>query len=159
MLLFNKPPQTQATATATTKTMTTPAPDLTRVTLSSTTATAASSSMRVPPYLPAKFSRWFNIASPKKPKLVIKLIFEMDTPPKAPLMRQLVKGSAIFIETHNDHQKRFAHIPKCSNEASATCCKPLSMNSFRKFSIYWELEQKMLLMDCTKGHYGFVGEW
>jgi hypothetical protein len=126
MLLFNKPPQeTQATTTTTSKTsMATPAPDLTtRATPTTTTTTAvsssSSSSLRVPSYLSVRLpQRLFNIASPNKPKLAMELIFEMDTPQKVPLMREeLVNGSTLFIETHNNQQKIFTHIPKFSNEA------------------------------------------
>ena len=43
----------------------------------------------------------------------------MDTPQKAPLMREIVKGySTMFIETYNNQQKCFVHIPKCLTEAS-----------------------------------------
>jgi hypothetical protein len=60
----------------------------------------------------------FNIASPNKP-LAMELIFEMDTPQKVSFMRELVKGSIIFIETQNNQKKSCVHIPRCSNEASA----------------------------------------
>ena len=44
----------------------------------------------------------------------------MDTPQKAPLMREIVKGSStIFIETHSNQHKCFVHIPNCSTEAFA----------------------------------------
>jgi hypothetical protein len=43
----------------------------------------------------------------------------MDTPPKVPFMRELVKGSTMFIETLNNEQKLFVHIPKCTTEKSA----------------------------------------
>jgi hypothetical protein len=72
-------------------------------------------------YSPVKLSQRFNISTPDKPKLVMELICDMDTPQKAPLMREIVKGSSasMFIETHNNQQKYFVHIPKCSTEASA----------------------------------------
>jgi hypothetical protein len=117
VLLFNKPPQTQAAAT--TKTAATLAPDLTRATPFNTTSTAASSPLRVSSYFPEQLSSRFNIASPNKPKLAMELIFEMDTSPKMPLMRDFVKGSTTLIETHKDQPKSFVDIPKCWNEAYA----------------------------------------
>jgi hypothetical protein len=49
----------------------------------------------------------------------MELIFEMDSPQNAPLMRELVKGPTRFIDKHNNQQKPCVHIPKCSNEAYA----------------------------------------
>jgi hypothetical protein len=76
-----------------------------------TTATSAS---------PVK-SLWqkFDFSSPEKRKLAMELVSEMDTPQKATLMRELVKGSKISIECHNNTSKKFVHIPQCSNLSSA----------------------------------------
>jgi hypothetical protein len=49
----------------------------------------------------------------------MELVSEMDTPQKAPLMRELVKGSSITIETLNNSSKKFIHVPQCSNQPSA----------------------------------------
>jgi hypothetical protein len=115
MLLFDKPPQTQTTES--------PVPGSAPETPSTTPAVAAAASplLRQPSdYSPVKLAQRFNILTLDKPKLVMKLICNMDTPQKAPLMREIVKGSStMFIETHNNQQKCFVHIPKCSTEASA----------------------------------------
>jgi hypothetical protein len=66
-----------------------------------------------------KLSQLFNIASLDKPKLVMELVFEMDTPQKAPLMRELVKGSTIFIETHNNQQKMLYTFQNARMKSSA----------------------------------------
>jgi hypothetical protein len=70
----------------------------------------------------------FDFSSPEKQKLAMELVSEMDTPQKAPLMRELVKGSKISIECHNNTSKKFVHIPQCSNLSSA-----MSQNTKYKF--------------------------
>ncbi len=100
-------------------------PGLAQATPSATPTSAAAAAdcplLRQPSdYSPVKLSQRFNISTPDKPKLVMELICDMDTPQKAPLMREIVKGSStMFIDTHNNQQKCFVHIPKCSTEASA----------------------------------------
>ena len=100
-----------------------PVPGSAPATPSTTPAVAAAASplLRQPSdYSLVKLAQRFNISTPDKPKLVMELICDMDTPQKAPLMREIVKGSStMFIETHNNQQKCFVHIPKCSTEASA----------------------------------------
>jgi hypothetical protein len=49
----------------------------------------------------------------------VELICKICTPQRVPLMRELVKGSTMFIETHNNQQTYFVHIPKCTTEKSA----------------------------------------
>jgi hypothetical protein len=50
----------------------------------------------------------------------MEFVSEMDTPQKVPaLMRELVKGSTISIECHNNQSKKCVHIPQCSSDASA----------------------------------------
>jgi hypothetical protein len=115
MKLFDKRSQTLATMTSTT-TMDTTTDSTTDTTPPTTTTGAASPSV---PSSPVKLSQRFNITSPDKPKLAMELISEMDTPTKAPLMRKLVNGSTITIETLNNTQKKYIHIPQCSNELSA----------------------------------------
>jgi hypothetical protein len=39
----------------------------------------------------------------------MELVSEMDTPQKAPLMRELVKGLSITIETRNNSKKVYTH--------------------------------------------------
>jgi hypothetical protein len=116
MLLFDKPPQTHTTTES-------PVPGSAPATPSTTPAVAAAASplLRQPSdYSPVKLSQRFNISPPDKPKLVMELISDMDAPQKAPLMREIVKGSStMFIETHNNPQNCFVHIPKCLTEASA----------------------------------------
>ncbi len=94
MNLFHKP----SVALMTTADTTTP---------TTTTSTAASLMPLVVYYLP------------RRKKLVMELVSEMDTPQKAPLMRELVKGSTLTIETLNNTNKKFVHIPQCLNQLSA----------------------------------------
>jgi hypothetical protein len=101
-LLDNNQPQTTKETTAAT-----------------TTATPTTTTTAAPAHSPVKLIQHFNITSPEKPKLAMELVCEMDTPQKAPLMRKLVKGSTITIETLNNSPKKFIHIPQCSNESSA----------------------------------------
>jgi hypothetical protein len=126
MLLFKKPPPTEATATttattttATTSTTTTPTP---------TTAAAAASPLRVTDS-PMKLSQKFNISSPDKFNLTMELVCDFDTPQRAPLLRELVKGSSLSIEALNNKDKTFIRVPQCSNEASA-----MSQNVKHKFA-------------------------
>jgi hypothetical protein len=42
----------------------------------------------------------------------------MDTPEKAPLMRELLKGSTITVESVNNKPKKFIYIPRCSSQSS-----------------------------------------
>jgi hypothetical protein len=108
MLLFNKPPpQTHTTTTESPVPGSAPATPLTTPAV----AAAASPLLRQPSYYsPVKLAQRFNISTPDKPKLVMELM---------PLMREIVKGSSTMLETHNNQQKCFVHIPKCSTEASA----------------------------------------
>ena len=129
MLLFNKPRPPEATATTTTAaaTMTTSTVDITRI-ATTTAATAGASSPPVP-HSPVKLSQQFHISSPDKQRLAIELVCDMDTPQKAPLVRELVKGSSFYVETLNNQKKKYIHIPQCSNEASA-----MSQNVKHKFA-------------------------
>ena len=63
-----------------------------------------------------KMYQKFKITSPDKHKLAMELVCEMDTPQKVPFMRELVKGSTMVIETLNNKQKSFVHIPRCATE-------------------------------------------
>ena len=134
MLLFDKPPQTHTTTTESPVPGSAPA---TPLTTPDAVAAAASPSLRQPSdYSPVKLSQRFNISTPDKPKLVMELICDMDTPQKAPLMREIVKGSStMFIETHNNQHKCFVHIPKCSTEASA-------MSQMIKYKFVQERDRK-----------------
>jgi hypothetical protein len=106
MNLFYIPSQTLCNMTAASMTTTTTTTDTTTPTAPTPiTTTTASSPLRVPS-LPVKLIQHFNITSPDKPKLTMELVSEMDTPQKAPLMRELVKGSTITIETLNNSQKK-----------------------------------------------------
>jgi hypothetical protein len=100
MNLFDKPLSQTSCSTSTTETSTTTTTTKTdtKIPTSTTTTTAASTPLSVPSS-PVKLSQHFNISSPDKPKLAMELVSEMDTPQKAPLMRELVKGSSITIET------------------------------------------------------------
>jgi hypothetical protein len=89
MNLFDKPSQTLCSTIA--SSMTTPTMTTDTTTPKPTTTTAAASSPLSEPSLPVKMSQCFNITSPNKPKLAMELVSEMDTPQKAPLMRELVK--------------------------------------------------------------------
>jgi hypothetical protein len=141
MNLFDKPSQTLCRTAAASTTSTTTTTDTTTTTPNTTTTTAASSPLRVPS-LPVKLSQHFNITPPNKLKLAMELVTEMDTPKEASLMRELVKGSTITIETLNNSQKKCIHIPQFSDQPSASC-KMLSINLFKKLSTpCWELEPK-----------------
>jgi hypothetical protein len=154
-LLFNKPPQTHMTTTES------PVPGSAPATPSTTPAVAAAASplLRQPSdYSLVKLAQRFNISTPDKPKLVMELICDMDTPQKAPLTREIVKGySTVFIETHNNQQKSFVHIPKCLTEAS-------TMSQMIKYKFVQEIVNILgggavnVVGGCTKGCYGFVGE-
>jgi hypothetical protein len=117
MLLFDKPPQTYTTTTESPVQGSAPATPWTTPAV----AAAASPLLRQPSdYSPVNLAQRFKISTSGKPKLVMELICDMDTPQKAPLMREIVKDSStIFIETNNNQQKYFVHIPKCLTEASA----------------------------------------
>jgi hypothetical protein len=99
--LFDKAPQTEV---ATTK----PAPVITTTPTPTATSTA-----------PVKFHHQLDMSSPDKRRLAFEVVSEMATPQKVPLMRELVKGSTISIETLNNQTKKYVHIPQCSSEASA----------------------------------------
>jgi hypothetical protein len=88
--------------------------------LSASLELSGSSPLSVPSP-PVKLSQRFNITSSNKPKLAMELVSEMNTPQKAPLMRELVKGSTMTVpvETLNNSKKKFIHIPQCSNQPSA----------------------------------------
>jgi hypothetical protein len=105
--LFDIPPSTKAAAIHTN----------TETTAATNTATAAAASTLIP----VKLSLQFKISSPTKSRLVMELIYMMATPQKVPLMRELVKGSTLSVQTHTNQSKKYVHIPKCSSEASATC--------------------------------------
>jgi hypothetical protein len=105
MLLFKKPPGTP--------TLSVPPPQATSASSPTTGASGENT------YSPVKLAERFNISTPEKTKLAMELVCEMDTPRKVPIMRELVKGSTMFIETHNNQRKSFVHIPKCSTEKSA----------------------------------------
>jgi len=107
--LFDKPPE--RTTTETTTTETSAAAETTTMHVAADVATAV--------YSPVKLVQRFNISSPDKSRLAMELISEMATPEKEPLMRELVKGATISIESLNNQQKKYVHIPQCSNEASA----------------------------------------
>jgi hypothetical protein len=115
MRLFDKSAAT--TTTTANPTTTTPAP----ISVETTTANDAASPIK-------KLSQRFNITSPDKPKLAMELVCEMDTPQKAPLMRELMKGPTLTIETLNNQQKKFIRVPQCSKESSA-----MSQNVKHKF--------------------------
>jgi hypothetical protein len=102
--LFDTPPWTTPTKTTTTETTAAAA---------TTTTTAAAA------YSPVKLVQRFNISSPDKSRLAMELVSEMASPQKVPLMRELVKGATISIESHNNQSKKYVHIPQCSSEASA----------------------------------------
>jgi hypothetical protein len=77
MLLFDKPPQTHTTTTESPVPGSAPATPLTTPAV----AAAASPLLRQPSdYSPVKLSQRFNISTPGKPKLVMELICDMDTP-------------------------------------------------------------------------------
>jgi hypothetical protein len=109
MNLFDKPSQTLC-STATASITTTPTTTYMTTPMPTTTTTAASSPPLIVPSLPVKLIPRFNITSPDKPKLVMELVSEMDSPQKAPLVRELVKGSTLAIETLNNSHKKFIHI-------------------------------------------------
>lgn len=105
MRLFDKSPNMADTGTTTT-TASTP------MTAENSTVNDCASPIK-------KLSQRFNITSPGKPKLAMELVCKMDTPQKAPLMRELVKGSTISIECLNNLSKKYVHIPQCSSHKSA----------------------------------------
>jgi hypothetical protein len=77
MLLFDKPPQTHTTTTES------PVPGSAPANPSTTPAVAAAASplLRQPSDdSPVKLAQRFNISTPGKPKLVMELICNMDTP-------------------------------------------------------------------------------
>jgi hypothetical protein len=117
MSLFDKPSSTMTETSKMSTPTTTTRTDTTRPS-TPVTAPAVSTPMSVPSS-PVKLCQRFNISSPDKPKLAMELVSEMDTPQKAPLMRELVKGSSITIETLNNSSKMFIHVPQCSNQPSA----------------------------------------
>jgi hypothetical protein len=82
----------------------------------------------------------------------------MDTRQKEPLMRELVKGSTIIVECHNNKPKHFVHILQCSDEQST-----LSQNVKYQFiqeivnlSTRWEPELIQWLGVSTKGQCGYA---
>jgi hypothetical protein len=117
MNLFHKPSSTTTKTSETSMPTTTTQTDTTMPSTPAT-STAESTPLSVPSS-PVKLCQRFNISSPDKPKLAMELVSEMDTPQKAPLMRELVKGSSITIETLNNSSKKFIHVPQCSNQPSA----------------------------------------
>jgi hypothetical protein len=85
-----------------------------------TTPTATTPAAMTPTASPVKkLSQRFNIPSPDKPKLAMELVSSMDSRQKEPLMRELVKGSTIIVECHNNQPKKYVHIPQCSDERLA----------------------------------------
>jgi hypothetical protein len=127
VLLFNKLPPTEATvATRTTATATTPTKEITETTIA-TAAAATVSELRVP-RTPVKLSQKFNITSPDKLNLTMELVCDMDSPQRAPLLRELVRGSSVSIDALNNQKKKFVHIPQCSTQASV-----MSQNVKQKF--------------------------
>jgi hypothetical protein len=138
MNLFDRPSQTSCNTTAASMTTTTAT---TYTTTPTTTTTATSSPLKVPSS-PVKLIQRFNITSPDKPKLAMELVSEMDTPQKAPLMRELVKGSTISIETLNNSQKSL-YTFRNAQINHLQCHKILSINLFKKLlSKPCELEPK-----------------
>ena len=111
--LFEKPPGTALfdTPPRTTTTETTAAAATTTSTAAAAAAAAAAS--------PVKLAQRFNISSPDKSRLAMELVSEMATPQKVPLIRELVKGATISVQSLNNQTKKYVHIPQCSSEASA----------------------------------------
>ena len=141
MNLFDMPlSQTSCSTTETSVTTTTTTTNTATPTPTSTTTTAASTPLSVPSS-PVKLSQRFNNLSPKKPKLAMKLVSEMDTPQKAPLMRELVKGRSITIETLNN-SKNILYTFRNARTNRLQCRKMLSINSLKKLSTRWEREPK-----------------
>ena len=110
MLLFNKPPPTEATATTAT---TTPAA------AAATPAAAAALLLPRVPHTPVKMTQKFNIETSDRGKLAMELVCDMDTPQRAPLLRELVKGPKFALDALNNQRKNYVFVPQCSNEASA----------------------------------------
>jgi hypothetical protein len=107
MRLFDKSPPTETSTSSEIMDAVTSSP-----TVTTTTATTTGSPVK-------KWSQKFNISSPDKHKLAMELVCDMDTTQKVPLMRELVKGSTITVESHNNQTKKFIHIPQCCSELSA----------------------------------------
>ena len=120
MLLFNKQPPTEATTTTTTArtpTATTPITPTDMSTISTTTAATTGASSPPVPHSPVKLSQQFHISSPDKQRLAMELVCDMNTPQKAPLMRELVKGSSFYaVETLNNQKEKFIHIQQARGE-------------------------------------------
>ena len=110
MLLFNKPPPTDAAATTAT---TTPAA------AAATPAAAAALLLPRVPHTPVKMTQKFNIETSDRGKLAMELVCDMDTPQRAPLLRELVKGPKFALDALNNQRKNYVFVPQCSNEASA----------------------------------------
>jgi hypothetical protein len=85
MQLFNNPPTTTPT--------TTPTSDVARVTTS-----PAASPLKVP-YSPVRLTQKFNITTPDRVNLAMELFYDMDPSERAPLARELAKGSSFSVES------------------------------------------------------------
>jgi hypothetical protein len=116
MRLFDKSPETPTTMTTT---------------MTTTTTERNASPVN-------KLYQKFNISSLDKHKLAMELMSMMDTRQKEPLMRELVKGSTIIVECHNNQPKLFTfHNAPTSGRRFL---KKSSINLFEKLSTRWELE-------------------
>jgi hypothetical protein len=119
MRLFDKSAaMTTTTANLMTTTMTTTSA---LISIETTTANDTASPIK-------KLSQRFNITSPNKPKLVMELVCEMDTPQKAPLTSEVMKGpTTLTIETLNNQQKSLYAFHNAQRN-HLRCRKMLSIN-------------------------------
>ena len=103
------------------KTSTTPISDV----------TAESSSMST--NAPSKMCQKFNIQTPDKAALVMELVRDMKSPEKVPVRRQLLGGPNVTIQSLNNKIKKYIHVPRCIDDASAN-------TALRKYKVVeiWE---------------------
>jgi hypothetical protein len=122
----------ETTAPVAPPTATTTAPVAPPTTATTTASHPTDLVLSSPPPVAPTMCQKFCVRTPDKATLVMEIVGDMKTPEKAPIMRRLIDGSTVSIESINNKAKKFVHIPLCTNEASASA-------SFRKYKVVEEI--------------------